>query len=188
MHQSISDFIVDLVQNSVEAGSKSIVLDVAQTSDEVSVQVIDDGKGMRAEVLETAKDPFANTGAKHAKRKVGLGIPFLLQAVNLAGGRFDIVSMEGSGTRVSFSFPLGHVDTPPFGEFDETLVQLLCFAGDYGLEIRRSFLGSRGDASYTVTKAELEESLGDLSDTEALVLARRYLRSQEESIRETAAI
>jgi hypothetical protein len=41
---------------------------------------------MTPAILKKIQDPFFTDGTKHIKRKVGLGIPFLMQAVSLSGG------------------------------------------------------------------------------------------------------
>ena len=86
MHFAVCDFLLDLVQNSVEAGAGTITVSVDDDGEWISASVADDGKGMDEVELERAKDPFYTDGKKHSRRKVGLGIPFLLHAVEQAGG------------------------------------------------------------------------------------------------------
>jgi signal transduction histidine kinase len=85
MHRTVCDFALDLVQNSIEASSSLIILDVEQTPERITFYLSDNGVGMDEEELEAARDPFYTGGSKHTARKVGLGIPFLAQAVELAG-------------------------------------------------------------------------------------------------------
>ena len=58
MHATICDLISDLVQNSIEAGSSEITLNVEETQKNLNVVITDNGKGMSAETLEKPKDPF----------------------------------------------------------------------------------------------------------------------------------
>lgn len=46
---------------------------------------------MDEETLKKVKDPFFTDGEKHKERKVGLGIPFLIQA-EAAGGNLTFQS------------------------------------------------------------------------------------------------
>lgn len=179
MHFTCCDFITDCVQNSVEAGAGNIRLEVDETPERFSVRLTDDGRGMTPEELERTRDPFFTTGEKH-RRRVGLGIPFLVQATELAGGSFSLDSEPGRGTRLSFAFDLGHVDSPPVGDVPAAFLQALGFEGDYEMEIVRTLATATGTVEYRLSRGELEDVLGDLSDGASLKLLREYLRSQEE--------
>ncbi len=176
MHYAVCDFLLDLVQNSVEAGAGTITVRVDEDDAWLSAAVIDDGKGMDETELKRAKDPFYTDGKKHSGRKVGLGIPFLVQAVEQAGGDYELRSRKGSGTEFGFRFPSAGVDTPPLGDLPGFFLMALCFDGDYELVIRRRGPGVR----YELRRSELREAVGDLTDAGALVLAEAFLRSQEE--------
>ncbi|MGL4368765.1 MAG: ATP-binding protein, partial [Spirochaetota bacterium] len=76
MHHSVCDFLLDIVQNSIEAGSGVITVDLVEKKGILSVCVGDDGKGMDAETLSRVCDPFCTDGVKHEKRSIGLGLPF----------------------------------------------------------------------------------------------------------------
>ena len=148
--------------------------------DEASLKLIDtDGKGMDERELERAKDPFYTDGTKHARRKVGLGLPFLIQATEQAGGDFRISSRKGSGTRVSFGFPVDGVDTPPLGDLPGLFLSAMCFDGDYELVIRRR-APARG-VDYEIRRSEILEAAGPLDDASALVAVREFLASHEAS-------
>ncbi len=177
MHFAVCDFLLDLVQNSVEAGAGTITVSVDDDGEWISASVADDGKGMDEVELERAKDPFYTDGKKHSRRKVGLGIPFLLHAVEQAGGDCALESRKGEGTSFRFRFPAAGVDTPPLGDLPGFFLSALCFDGDYELVIRRS---SRAlGVSYEAGRSELREAAGDFTDAGALVLVGEYLRSQE---------
>ena len=185
MHAAICDFITDCVQNSVEAGSSRICLKYDKTGNMIKTVIEDNGKGMSREELEKARDPFYTDGSKHVKRKVGLGIPFLLHAVTLAGGAFDIKSAKGEGTKVEFTFDTSNIDTPPEGDIVSAVLQLMMFDGDFELEFFRSLkpVPEKGEEyQYCVRRSELIDILGDLSDAESVNLARKYLLSQEENL------
>ncbi len=183
MHAAICDFITDCLQNSVEAGSSRICILYDRSGNTIKTVIEDNGKGMTSEEIEKAKDPFYTDGTKHRKRKVGLGIPFLMQAVNLSGGSFGIGSEKGKGTRLEFVFNTANIDTPPEGDIASAVLQAMMFDGDYELEFKRSLSadGSIGN-NYTVKRSELLDTLGDLSTAESINLARQYLQSQEENL------
>jgi hypothetical protein len=142
------------------------------------VRVADNGKGMDQATLAKAADPFYSEAGKHDRRRVGLGIPLLLQTAEAVNGRADIRSEPGKGTTVEFSFDARHLDTPPLGDLAETVLGLMAFSGSYDLVLRRRTPAG----GYTVSRRELAEALGNLEEPSNLVLARDFLRSQEEDL------
>jgi hypothetical protein len=144
---------------------------------------------MTAEELERAKDPFVTDGIKHPFRKVGLGIPFLIQTAEQSGGGCDITSQKGEGTVITAWFDMSNVDTPPVGDIPSMFRSILLFTGPGEIALRRLRTGGAGlskaqggfDLDYEVRKTELHQALGDLEDAESLILLGRYLRSMEES-------
>ncbi len=184
MHASLCDFVSDIVQNSIEALSSHVTLSIDEDDSVMRFSVADNGKGMSEEVLQKARDPFYTDGIKHGKRKVGLGIPFLIQAVEAVGGEWSIDSLPGKGTTVSFSFVLGHVDCPPVGDLVGTLRALLAFPGAFELVCRRSLARRGKKNSYRVTRSELVEALGEVHSSGSLNLLKEFLQSQEDSLDE----
>ncbi len=178
MHYALCDFVLDIVQNAIEAKASLVRLDFDESERWYSVTVTDNGVGMTESQRERALDPFYTDGVKHAKRKVGLGLPFLVQAVEQAGGDFSLESEKGSGTKVSFRFPKDSVDCPPLGDLAGLFQAVLCFPGDYEMSIVRKKPGR--DEAYSVTRSELAGALGDLERVSSLVMLRDFLESQEE--------
>lgn len=182
MHGSLCDLLLDLVQNSIEADADEIVILFHEDDQLIRVELTDNGRGMSAEELDRAKDPFYSDGTKHRRRRVGLGLPFFLQLVEQVEGAGDIVSEKGKGTKLSFILPRNHVDLPPVGSLPAFLLPALTWKGEYELQFRRfrSIDGTSG--SYEVMRSELIEALGELESAESLVLLRSYLMSQEDEI------
>ncbi|MDD4174040.1 MAG: ATP-binding protein [Kiritimatiellia bacterium] len=178
MHASVCDIIADLVQNAIEADATRIEVDVATGPAEIQVRIQDNGKGMDARTLARAKDPFYSEPGKHARRRVGLGIPLLMQTAAAVTGTVDIQSTPGKGTCVAFTLDARHLDTPPFGDLPETLLGLMAFSGTYDLILTRATPTDR----YTVSRGELIDTLGNLEEIDNLILARAYVRSQEENL------
>ncbi|MFW6365535.1 MAG: ATP-binding protein [Spirochaetota bacterium] len=172
------EYILDIVQNSVEAKASVITLDLLESDDTIRICIGDNGCGMDEATLGRVTDPFFSDGKKHAHRKVGLGIPFAKQAADAADGEFDISSDPEMGTSVSFSFNKTHVDCPPLGDLPGTFTSVMLFEGQYDLLVYRS----NKDASYRVSRGELEESLGDLYDTRSMMLMKQFFLSQEDEV------
>jgi hypothetical protein len=187
MHAAICDFIADCLQNSIEAKSSYVKIIYNTAGSFIKVIIEDNGKGMTEEQLEKAKDPFYTDGTKHVNRKVGLGIPFLLQALNLSGGTYDIKSEKGKGTKLEFVFDTSNIDTPPEGDISFAVLQAMMFDGDYEIEFVReyNFNENSGDR-YIIKRSDLFDILGDLSSAENINLARYYFKSQEENLNKEA--
>ncbi|MDR1373973.1 MAG: ATP-binding protein [Treponema sp.] len=171
-----------MTQNAAESGAALVELDVRETDKgsgghrEFRFAVKDNGKGMDRDELKRAVDPFVTDGIKHPHRKVGLGIPFLIQTAEQSGGGWDLQSEKNAGTTVTAWFDMENVDTPPVGDVPGLFRTVILFPGPGDMCIRRF----KGEASYEVLKSELAEALGDLEDTASLVLLDKYLRSLEE--------
>ena len=185
MHFSLTDLVIDITQNGIESGADLVELTVDETasspnSREFRFIVKDNGKGMTEEELKRAQDPFVTDGIKHPNRKVGLGIPFLIQTAESSGGGWKVESAKGAGTEICAWFDLGNVDTPPVGDVPGMFRTVLLFGKPPEMVIRRSCDTPKGRVAYEVRKTELAEALGDLEDTQSLILLDQYLRSLEE--------
>jgi len=196
LHFTLTDLITDITQNGAESGASIVELQTSEVVDssepsgsvgkgEFRFTVIDNGKGMTAEELKRAQDPFVTDGIKHPHRKVGLGLPFLIQTAEASGGGWKMESKkagegQASGTVISAWFDLGNVDTPPVGDIPGMFRTVLLFNGPEEMVIKRLRKSPEGDLDYEVRKTELIGALGDLEDTQSLILLDRYLRSLEE--------
>ncbi|MDR0732188.1 MAG: ATP-binding protein [Treponema sp.] len=181
MHFTLADLVTDITQNGAESGAALVELEVSQTGNsggggEFRFTVRDNGKGMSADEVKRAVDPFVSDGLKHPRRRVGLGLPFLIQTAEQSGGGWDIKSEKGKGTTVSAWFDAGNVDMPPVGDIPGMFRSILMFQGPQEIRISRSC----GGRSYELRKTEISEALGGLEDTGSLVLLDKYLRSLEE--------
>ena len=118
--EDLSLHILDIVENSLRANAKNIQIKLTQSreKDLLIVEVADDGEGMDEETLKQAVDPFFTT--KEGKR-TGLGLPFLSQSAEEAGGKLEIESARGKGTKVIATFKLSHIDRKPLGNLQETV-------------------------------------------------------------------
>jgi hypothetical protein len=181
MHFTLADLLTDITQNGCESGASVVELEVRETDAEFRFAVRDNGKGMTREELGRAIDPFVTDGVKHPHRKVGLGLPFLIQTAEQAGGGWNIESVKGKGTTVTAWFDTDNVDTPPVGDLPGMFRTVLMFTGPEDMVIRRK-RQREGEVllDYEARKSELAEALGDLEDTGSLVLLGKYLHSLEE--------
>lgn len=122
--KELSLHILDIIQNSVNAGASIIEIEIEEEEKEdiFRFSVKDNGCGMSADFLRKVKDPFTTT---RTTRKTGLGIPLLEAAAVQCGGRLDIVSEPGKGTAVTVVFQNSHIDRAPLGDMAQTMVTVI---------------------------------------------------------------
>lgn len=122
--KELSLHILDIVQNSINAAASLITIIIAEdtSKDTLEISVEDNGQDMNSEIVEKVKDPFYTS---RSTRKIGLGIPLFLAASERCGGRLDIKSEPGKGTRVTAYFVHSHIDRAPLGNMWDTLAGLV---------------------------------------------------------------
>ncbi len=121
--EDISLHILDIAENSIRAKAKNIHIKITEDkkNDLMTLTIEDDGVGLDDQTKEYALDPFFTT--KKGK-KVGLGLPFLSQSAEEAGGALLIESEPGRGTSITATFRLEHIDRKPLGNLEETITCL----------------------------------------------------------------
>jgi two-component system sensor histidine kinase RegB len=114
---AISQALRNLVKNALDASAPGqlVKLGVSQEGPELIFTVEDDGHGMPSDVLARALEPFFTT--KPRGEGMGLGL-FLAQSVaEQMGGRLELSSSPGRGTRALLVLPgaatNGRMATPP---------------------------------------------------------------------------
>lgn len=122
--RELSLHILDLVQNSLEAGATCIDVEIAEDTDvnQFAIRVSDNGRGMDQATVKRVSDPFFTT---RTTRHVGLGIPLLSAAAQRCGGDLSITSQPGIGTSVVAEFQRDNIDRAPLGDMKSTLLGVL---------------------------------------------------------------
>lgn len=117
--EDLSLHVLDVAENAIMAAASRIEIYIRDDRDEgiQTIEIIDNGIGMDKETVKKALDPFFTTKNK----KTGLGIPLFAQAAKGAGGRLEIQSASGKGTKIKATFKLDHIDKKPLGNMDETM-------------------------------------------------------------------
>ena len=131
--KDLSMHIMDIVQNSVRANSNLIQIEVNEQPEQnlLSIKFQDDGYGMDQDTLKRVTDPFYTS---RSTRKVGLGLPLLMQNAEQAGGKIEISSELGKGTSLISEFEHNHIDRPPWGDIGGTIA--LIMSGNPNIEFR----------------------------------------------------
>ena len=170
--QEISLHILDIAQNSIRAGAKLIEITVAENlkEDIFSFTVKDDGCGMDEELLKRVTDPFVTT---RTTRRVGLGIPLLIQGAESTGGNVKIKSKVGVGTEICATYSHSHIDRQPLGDIASCMMSLISMNPDIDF-IYTHFYEQK---SFTLSTRELKAVLGDvkLSEPSVALWVKEYV-------------
>ena len=174
--QELSLNILDVAENSVRAGATltTILVDEQPQQDLLTIQIADNGCGMSEEQVQRVTDPFFTT---RTTRKVGLGVPLLKMAAELAGGSFSIRSKLGEGTTTTATFQLGHIDRMPLGDVAATICTLV----QCNPEIDFVYTYRRGEREFSADTRQFRQILGDVPfDTpEVSDYIREYLNENK---------
>ena len=168
--REIALHLLDIAENSAAADSRNISIEVHEDlhSDRLSACVIDDGRGMDLETVQRVQDPFYTT---RTTRNVGLGIPLLKLAAEMAEGNLSLQSEPGQGTRVEAVFRHSHVDRMPLGDIASTFLTALISHPDiHWTFVYRTTDKNETSRDFVFDDAELKTELGDLSLTEPEIL------------------
>lgn len=171
--RELSLHILDIVQNSLAANSSfiTIIVDEQIFSDRLTIIVEDNGKGMSAETLQKALDPFFTT---RTTRKIGLGIPLLKANAEACGGGFELISTLGQGTKLTAWFKHSHIDRVPLGNMVQTIIAII--QGIQSCDLR--FIQKRNGDSFFLDTRDLRAQLDEVPLDNPLVLnwTKEYLQ------------
>jgi PAS domain S-box-containing protein len=145
--------------------------------DYVALDVVDEGEGMRPEVIERATEPFFTT--KEVGKGTGLGLAMATGFVRQSRGRLEIESEPGKGTMIRMLFPVGREPAPDHAPEQLPLpsaVQLTPGRSEHilvvddsaeVLELAQDILTSAGYAVTTATSGEEALQLFDAGHGES---------------------
>ena len=122
-------------------------------------------------------DPFYTT---RTTRKVGLGVPFFKLSAELTGGRFQIESKPGIGTKICSVYCYEHIDMMPLGDMAATLVSLISVNPD----IDFVYTCKKDEQGFVLDTREVKVILEGLpvNSSEVLTFIRQYIEENEKDI------
>jgi anti-sigma regulatory factor (Ser/Thr protein kinase) len=122
--RELSLHILDILQNSVEAGATRVALSIVEdlAADRLTIEVRDNGRGIAPDKLPHVFDPFYTS---RKTRHVGLGLPLLKAAAERCNGDATITSEVGAGATVTATFQHSHLDRAPLGDMVGTLMSFV---------------------------------------------------------------
>ena len=140
MFEELSLHILDIAMNSLAAGARTVDITVTELPrrDRLSIEIRDDGTGMDEATLQQVLAGPA-TSKRSRKKGIGLGLALLRQTAEMCGGEFHLQSSPGAGTTVTASMQWSHVDRPPLGDLNTTILALC--AANPEVDVRLHCLG-----------------------------------------------
>lgn len=121
--RDLSLHLLDLAQNSIKAGASLVTIRLTvEGNGWLTLVLEDDGCGMSPELLSRVTSPFATT---RTTRKVGLGIPMMMENAQRAGGEMRIESQAGKGTTLTVTYDTRNIDSLPLGDLAGTILSLI---------------------------------------------------------------
>ena len=168
--KELSLHILDIAENSVNAGASKVVITVLENikKDKLTIIIKDDGKGMDAETVKRITDPFVTS---RTTRKVGLGLPFLKAAAEACQGSLNIQSQPGKGTTIEVIFQRSHIDRMPLGDLQTTFLNLLI---GYP-QVHWVFNYQVDERSFTLDDQPIKDTLADVPLSDPSVI--NYLKN-----------
>ena len=175
MMEELSYHILDLVQNSIRAKATEVEVEIedSEKKDELIIKVKDNGIGMDKETLRRVTDPFYTT---KKEKKVGLGVSLLKETALLCDGKFSIKSQAGKGTTVLAKFKRSHIDLPPMGNLEDTILSIISSCQDFDIVFK--IKTDKGE--FILDSKDIKKELGDeipLCSPEVISFLREYINS-----------
>ncbi|WP_128892468.1 XrtA/PEP-CTERM system histidine kinase PrsK [Erythrobacter sp. HKB08] len=106
--ENLEQALIHLVQNAIDASEAEQTVFIEVSTDKLKgrIQVVDSGAGMTPEFVRSGLfKPFVSSKSSG----FGIGAYEARELVRAMGGRLDVESREGLGTRFSITFPLNEV-------------------------------------------------------------------------------
>jgi len=155
--RELSLHILDVLQNSVEAGATLVYLVIEEdlAADLFVITIRDNGRGMDEATVERVFDPFYTT---RKTRHIGLGLPLFKAATERCNGDLILTSQVGVGTMLQAEFQHSHLDRAPLGDITGTLMSFI-LGGSCDLSYEHRIDGRE----FSFDTAEIKAELGDVS-------------------------
>jgi len=180
--EDISLHILDIAENALKAQATRIELHIIEDieNDLLTVQILDNGKGIDEKMVQTVTDPFVTT---RTERRVGLGLPLLAESARMAGGDIRIQSDPGKVTLIEANFIYSNIDRKPLGDIVRTMMVLI--AGNPEVDFK--YYHQKGTQSYCLDTTELRRHLEEIPINHPDVI-RFIKKDMEEGLKELGVV
>lgn len=102
LRQALLNLVINARQALAERGRGEVTILTRHEPGWARIEVLDDGPGMSAEVLQRCSEPWYST----KRGGTGLGLPIVRRLLEAHGGRLELESAPGRGTRAVMWIPL----------------------------------------------------------------------------------
>ena len=86
--------------------NEAVSVQLSQDAEEIAVHVQDRGAGIPEEIIPRIFEPFFTTKHGSDEGGMGLGLSVSRSLIEAMGGRIDVISSKGKGTKFSAIFPI----------------------------------------------------------------------------------
>jgi signal transduction histidine kinase/CheY-like chemotaxis protein len=106
--EMLGQVVTNLLDNALRYARTRVVISAALEGGEVRVDVVDDGPGIPEDKVGALFNKFVqiNRTAGRGYKGTGLGLAICKEILSLHGGRIEVASVVGAGTRFSFRLPV----------------------------------------------------------------------------------
>lgn len=101
----LKQVVLNLVQNALNAGAKTVTLHAVRSGRDVVLEVLDDGPGIPAEALPNIFERFFRVDGARRGSGSGLGLAIVRSIVQQHGGVVEVRSRVGEGTVFTVTLP-----------------------------------------------------------------------------------
>jgi signal transduction histidine kinase len=98
--------VANLIDNALEHGASEVTVRLSGENGEAVVEVTDDGPGIATEHLPHLFERFYKADAARSGEGSGLGLAIALENAHLLGGRIEVESEPGRGSRFALRLPV----------------------------------------------------------------------------------
>jgi signal transduction histidine kinase len=106
----VAQVVSNLMSNALKfTRDGAVAIRLARNGDEVAVCVADSGIGIKAADMDKLFRPFSQieSGLQVTREGMGLGLAITKRLVEAMGGRIEVASAWGDGSRFTFTLPAG---------------------------------------------------------------------------------
>ncbi len=101
----LKQVVLNLVQNAINAGAKTITLGLYDNGKNVSLEVFDDGAGIPDDSIPHLFDRFYRVDGARSKRGSGLGLSIVKWIISQHEGNVEVESKVGEGSIFTITLP-----------------------------------------------------------------------------------
>lgn len=147
--------ILDIAENSIKADADNIYITITEDTEKniFSINIKDDGTGIKKDILDNITDPFVTT---RKTRPVGLGLSLFKTAAKRCNGEFKISSNK-NGTNIKVMFEHDHIDRAPLGDISQTIISMLLWENEFDIKYKHIF----NDEVFIFNTKEIKNELND---------------------------